>query len=378
MSNYIGVRCPVCNKKFTEADDIVVCPVCGAPHHRDCYNQAGQCAFAADHLSGKEWHDPAGEVPLPHGPGTVAQQSKTCERCGASNQPEQIFCQVCGYPLATQRPQPGQQPNQQAPYGPGGYPGGQQPWGGYQGYGYQPQIDTISMAYGGLSPDDSIEGESVKDLAQYIGGGSAYYLPRFKLLAEHARAISINLSALVFGFLYYFYRKMYLLGAILLMLYVVSSIPSYLYTWEILPQMLFQFGLGPAPDLNMAQIEHLIRLSNITRLINFLIVAVMSVMANRFYFNRVITAVHDIRTAAGEDAPSQQYGPKLAMAGGNNKGAVIAAIATIMTGAIVASSVMLGVYERTHDASSAAADAANTQSAVVNILPEETVNEEST
>ena len=31
MANYTGVKCPVCNKRFTEDDDIVVCPVCGAP-----------------------------------------------------------------------------------------------------------------------------------------------------------------------------------------------------------------------------------------------------------------------------------------------------------------------------------------------------------
>ena len=31
LANYTGARCPVCNKRFTDNDDIVVCPVCGAP-----------------------------------------------------------------------------------------------------------------------------------------------------------------------------------------------------------------------------------------------------------------------------------------------------------------------------------------------------------
>ena len=33
--------CPVCEEKFKENDEIVVCPECGTPHHRDCYNNLG-------------------------------------------------------------------------------------------------------------------------------------------------------------------------------------------------------------------------------------------------------------------------------------------------------------------------------------------------
>ena len=45
LAHYTGVHCPVCDKKFTDEDDIVVCPVCGTPHHRACYQQEGRCAF---------------------------------------------------------------------------------------------------------------------------------------------------------------------------------------------------------------------------------------------------------------------------------------------------------------------------------------------
>ena len=41
--NYKGVSCPVCGQEFKEGDDIVVCPECGAPHHRSCYKQLGNC-----------------------------------------------------------------------------------------------------------------------------------------------------------------------------------------------------------------------------------------------------------------------------------------------------------------------------------------------
>ena len=38
-NRYSGLCCPVCKVKFKDDDDIVVCPACGAPHHRSCYNQ---------------------------------------------------------------------------------------------------------------------------------------------------------------------------------------------------------------------------------------------------------------------------------------------------------------------------------------------------
>ena len=46
---YTNYKCPVCNNQFTEDDDVVVCPECGTPHHRECYIQNGNCANADKH-----------------------------------------------------------------------------------------------------------------------------------------------------------------------------------------------------------------------------------------------------------------------------------------------------------------------------------------
>ena len=40
-------------------DDIVVCPECGAPYHRACYQEKGQCIFEELHKAGKAWEPPA-------------------------------------------------------------------------------------------------------------------------------------------------------------------------------------------------------------------------------------------------------------------------------------------------------------------------------
>lgn len=40
MPSYKNEKCPVCNQEFKDGDDIVTCPVCGTPHHRECYKKS--------------------------------------------------------------------------------------------------------------------------------------------------------------------------------------------------------------------------------------------------------------------------------------------------------------------------------------------------
>lgn len=58
MTKYVGLKCPVCGKKFTADDDIVVCPVCGAPYHRACYQKVGACIFQDKHGTSEAWSPP--------------------------------------------------------------------------------------------------------------------------------------------------------------------------------------------------------------------------------------------------------------------------------------------------------------------------------
>ena len=55
--DFLGKTCPVCSQNFHEGDDVVVCPKCGAPYHRDCFKQKGKCIFPELHKDGKSWKD---------------------------------------------------------------------------------------------------------------------------------------------------------------------------------------------------------------------------------------------------------------------------------------------------------------------------------
>ena len=49
MANYTGKKCFSCGEVFKDGDDIVVCPECGTPYHRECYLKEGKCINDALH-----------------------------------------------------------------------------------------------------------------------------------------------------------------------------------------------------------------------------------------------------------------------------------------------------------------------------------------
>ena len=98
MSGYIGTRCMICSEKFTSADDVVVCPECGTPYHRDCYGKEGKCVNSVLHKTGGSWK-PSYDT----GSDGSENQAVTCRFCGNTNPPLTLFCRRCGMPVSTIR-----------------------------------------------------------------------------------------------------------------------------------------------------------------------------------------------------------------------------------------------------------------------------------
>ena len=57
--DYSNHSCPVCKKVFEKGDDIVVCPLCGAPHHRECYEVENRCFFEDKHKESVNYFCPS-------------------------------------------------------------------------------------------------------------------------------------------------------------------------------------------------------------------------------------------------------------------------------------------------------------------------------
>ena len=93
MTRYTGNHCPVCEQAFTDTDDIVVCPDCGTPYHRDCWKKVGACMHRSEHAAGFEWQPEIGPEAV------KAAHEATCPNCGTRNTPGAARCSHCGCPL---------------------------------------------------------------------------------------------------------------------------------------------------------------------------------------------------------------------------------------------------------------------------------------
>ena len=214
MFFYEGQKCPVCGNFFGEQDDIVTCPECGAPHHRNCWKTEGHCHFADLHGTGKAWHEEQqAQV------GAQAAPKKRCSRCGYDNPEFSEFCARCGKELDA----PDWQTQNAVPPSPERPPVGQYTpphAGAYTSFGQQPFGDP----YGGVPRTDTIDGVPVDTMVKLIGPNSAYYLPRFYRMTHGGSKVSWNWSAFFFSYNWLLYRKNILWGVIA---FIVSTVVGF-------------------------------------------------------------------------------------------------------------------------------------------------------
>ena len=97
MTRYTGNHCPVCEQAFTDEDDIVVCPDCGTPYHRACWQKVGVCMHKSEHAAGFEWQPEVGPD------ADKAAHEATCPNCGTVTAvdedtllSQELVCPNCG------------------------------------------------------------------------------------------------------------------------------------------------------------------------------------------------------------------------------------------------------------------------------------------
>jgi len=93
---YENEPCTACGQTLQpEADDIVVCPECGAPLHRQCWHKAGACPLAGRHGAGFTWV-PTIEPSEPELPAQEGRPGAICPNCGENCPPGALRCGYCG------------------------------------------------------------------------------------------------------------------------------------------------------------------------------------------------------------------------------------------------------------------------------------------
>ena len=170
--------CPICGIDFTDEDDVVVCPDCGTPHHRECWIKTGHCANEMLH-------------------GT--EDSLECTYKKASSETEVI-------PEIVTDNNSGEYNSEPRPNNPFD-----------AGFGFNNQNENNQEA---PRPTFNINGKPGVLYEIALRKNQKYYIPRFIVMDNGVKGTGWNFMAFISPLAWSIYRKMYKLSAIILAVYM--------------------------------------------------------------------------------------------------------------------------------------------------------------
>ena len=185
--NYTGKLCDGCRQPLENGDDIVVCPICGTPQHRSCYEKNNKCVNEYLHSTGFAWTDPEEE-----------QRKKEEELKARQN---------------VQEAQPSDQPVFASP---------------------TPQnMESVFLRGVLYDPKDDVGGATVGEAADFIQNSAPRYIRKYMKQKKKGRKLSWNWAAFFFSPYWFFYRKLYKAGAFFLALSVALSLATVSLTEKV-------------------------------------------------------------------------------------------------------------------------------------------------
>ena len=324
MPNFTGCPCKVCQNLFREGDDIVVCPECGTPYHRSCYEANGKCINTTLHESGKSWQEMHRSKLL----------DRSCPNCHHINAPDAAYCSICRTPIN------GREQEESAPDVNIMMPGGAS------------MRFNINDPCCGLSKDEQFDGERLDDVASYVRSNTLYYIPLFKRFKETGRKLSFNLPCFLFPHLYFANRKMWPMAILSVLMLVLCKIPSLLtsiqmaFTDKKMIKMYKEYGMD-VTELYGGLLEFIEENLSLIQTLDIIFYAVqltfcvlMCVFANYLYYRHVIKKV---KTTARTSAPQVRQ-MLLQRDGGTSIWGMLGAIALYYGGLMAALMVILILF----------------------------------
>lgn len=271
-----GVTCAKCHAYLFPEDDIVYCPVCGAPHHRECYNESGHCALEELHGTDRQYdkikarEEAAVQTAEEHS-GEKAEGLITCGMCHEKYDFSLNACPKCGAPNIAKA-------------------------GG----------SFVSFDFlGGVPADYDIgDGITADEAKRFVMANTQRYIPKFATLNKKNKA-SFNWLAFFFPAGWLFSRKMYKNGIITGLFTVISTL-----FYMPLNNAIYNLGFtGKESYTQMAEIL----LNNISKIgaavlamamlgtvINLTVRLITAILGDYWYKNHTIAAIKTIR-AESED-----------------------------------------------------------------------------
>ncbi|MEG1835693.1 MAG: RING finger protein [Oscillospiraceae bacterium] len=228
--SYDGEKCPICAKEFTEDDDVVVCPICGTPHHRSCYLNNKDCANVGLHASGYIYEKSALKETLAEVKENSQSDKHTivfCPNCGKENSGNEPACTSCGTRLYFK--EQAVAPKVAIPSGANGQ-----------------YFDGVNR----IPPSETIGGNTVADTAEFVQISANRYVPKMYKMEKMRSKISWNWAAFLFSPYWFFYRKMHTVGFLIMIVLLVitgfCSTKNVLEQSQATSETLYEFYQGNA------------------------------------------------------------------------------------------------------------------------------------
>lgn len=294
--DYKGVECPVCKKTFEENDDVVVCPDCGTPHHRECWFSLSHCVNEEKHADGFVYELPRLKQ--------IENEILNSDVFKPDNR--QVI------PEMTQPKTEGEVP-----------PVFQAPILGGMGkmginFGDNPTIADIP----------------IPEAIAFVGEDSNSSRLLFKMtLIDKFKSLRFNFVVLFFPYLWFFYRKMYKIGAVIIALMLLTTALFTNSNTIKYQQKIFNLYMQAASgqitveDYNAAMLKleeegtgnsYIYELA--PQIINLVIRIFFAIMANKYYLEHMKKQVLKTRE---ECSSMDEYMAALKRKGGKSVGAAI-------------------------------------------------------
>lgn len=281
--DYIGSKCPVCDKYFHIGDDIVVCPECGTPSHRECYNNLGRCVNFDKHKDGFDYtNNPENKQ--------ADDNVVVCKKCGMVNPENAFFCEKCSAPLQevqnfNNNPYNTQQPQGMPNMGPNVI-----------------MFDPLA----GVNPETDLgDGVTAGECAKFTKQNTPYFSTVFNNIKIFSKS-RYNFCAFLFGGGYLLYRKMYKLGTIITIIQAIMMISINYLDYYILSSGAFErvFEASQSGDFNGAMNliyqldafnQYMFIIYSVLLVLYLALKIVIGACANRMYFNHCKKQIKQIK-----------------------------------------------------------------------------------
>ncbi len=300
---YKGEKCFLCSNDFNDDDDVVVCPECGTPYHRECYRQAGSCINHQLHESGESWH----------------------ENHVKADEPENINNDTAEIVINSNS-------------------GNSDTWDNSEQAFENTENDFLKFdmnkPFFGLDPNEDFEGACMSEIFAFVKTNTIYYIPIFKKMKSMGSKISFNLTSFFFPYFYFANRKMWLMTIISVCIMLLLQIPSALISlsdniaYGIFDETMIQYAQSVLKNLltfindNYNTIETFAWICNIGI---YIFRFAMCLLGNWLYYRFTIKSVNKIKLRCSDPVRRMSI---ISSSGGTNMMNIFLTVLIIFAGYI--------------------------------------------